>query len=136
MPLDMKENAKRLLAEVRNQLNQFNIQSAEIYESNVIAFLDQCSNDLFLKDAIVKWDNEEEEFDFLWDTSRLDCRFSVSLKEATWHFWAGINTHNQDDKCYQHDIGGMDIEGNEYCFARDFFEAMSWEIDNFGKYKK
>ena len=131
----MKENATRLLADLKKQLNQLNIPNAERYEANAIAFLNQCPNDFFLQDATVVWDNEEE-FDFLWDTVRLDCRFSVSLKEATWHFWAGINTHNQDDKCYQHGIGGMDIEGNEDCFARDFFEAMSWEIDNFGKYKK
>ena len=131
----MKNNATRLLNDVRDQLNQLNIPNAERYEANVMAFLNQCPNDFFLQDAKVEWDNEGE-FDFLWDTIRLDCRFSIGLEETTWHFWAGVNTHNQDDECYQHGIGGMDIEGNEDCFAYNFFDSMSWEIDDFGKYKE
>lgn len=130
----MRDNETRLLCDVRNQLKEFNIPNAERYEANAIAFLNQCPNDFFLQDAIVVWDNEEE-FDFLWDTVRLDCRFSIGLEETSWHFWAGINTHNQDDECYQHDVGGMTIEGNENDFAYCFFESMSWEIDSFGKYK-
>ena len=130
----MKENATRLLADVRNQLNLLNIPNAERYEANVMAFLNQCPNDSFLQDATVVWDNEEE-FDFLWDTVRLDCRFSIGQEETSWHFWAGINTHNKDDECYQHGVGVMTIEGNENDFAYDFFECMSWEIDACGKYK-
>lgn len=33
-------------------------------------------------------------------------------------------------------LGGMDIEENEDYFAYSFFESMSWEFDNFGKYKE
>ena len=131
----MKDNATRLLCDVRNQLKEINIPNAERYEANAIAFLNQCPNDFFLQDATVVWDNEEE-FDFLWDTVRLDCRFSIGLEETSWHFWAGVNTHNQDDECYQHGVGGMTIEGNENDFAYCFFESMSWEIDSFGKYKE
>lgn len=130
----MKDNAARLLTDVRNQINQLNIPNAERYEVNMLAFLNQCPNDFFLQDAKVEWDNKDE-FDFLWNTTRLDCRFSVGLEEATWHFGAGVNTHKQDDECYQHGVGGMSIEGNEDDFAYSFFESMSWEIDDFGKYK-
>ena len=70
----MKENATRLLTDFKNQLNQLNILNAERYEANVILFLNQCPNDFFLQNTAVVWDNEEE-FDFLWDTVRLDCRF-------------------------------------------------------------
>lgn len=83
----------------------------------------------FLADAIVKWD-EKEEFDFLWDTARLDCRFSVGLEETSWHLWAGVNTHSKDDECFQHGIGGMEIKGNEDYFAHSFFEYMGCEFDS------
>ena len=83
----------------------------------------------FLADAIVKWD-EKEEFDFLWDTALLDCRFSVGLEETSWHLWAGVNTHSKDDECFQHGIGGMEIKGNENYFAHSFFEYMGCEFDS------
>ena len=116
----MEANAQRLLESVKTQLLQFNIPDAERYEANVVAFLNQCPNDAFLADTIVKWD-EKDEFDFLWDTARLDCRFSIALEETSWHLWAGVNTHSKDDECYQHGIGGMGIEGNEDFFAHGFF---------------
>ncbi len=120
------QNAQRLLAEVKKLLVQFSIADAERYETNVVAFLNQCPNDKFLEDAAVVWDNEE--FDFLWDTPLLDCRFSIGLMETTWRFWAGVNTHHKDDECYQSGVGGMEIEGNEDYFAYTFFESMGWEI--------
>lgn len=130
----MKDNVKRLLTDVRNQISQLNIPNAERYEANVVAFLNQCPNDFFLQDAKVEWDGQEK-FDFYWDTIRLDCSFSVGLEKTSWHFWAGVNTHKQDDECYQHGFGGMSIEGNEDDFAFAFFDSMSWEIDRLGKYK-
>lgn len=123
----MKDNAFRLLTDVRAQLDQYSIVNPERYEANVIAFLNQCPNDLILLDAKVVWDGKDE-FDFLWDTQRFDCRFSIGLNETIWHLWAGVNTHKQDDECYQHGIGGMDIEGNEDRFANTFYESMGWEI--------
>ncbi len=123
----MKTNALRLLEDVKSQLNQIKIPNAEKYEANIIAFLNQCPHDLILQDAQVKWD-EKEEFDFRWDTAHLDCRFSIGLEETTWHIWVGINTHNQNDECYQHGIGGIEIDGNEDCFAKIFYETMEWEI--------
>ena len=123
----MDANAQKLLSEVRAQLAQFGISNAERYEANVVAFLNQCPNDIILANAIVKWDGKEE-FDFIWDTAHLDCRFSVGEDETTWHFWSGINTHSKDDECFQHGIGGMEIEGNEEYFAYRFFESMEWEL--------
>ena len=125
----MEANAQRLLENVKTQLLQFSIPNAERYEANIRAFLNQCPNDVFLADAIVKWD-EKEEFDFLWDTARLDCRFSVGLEETSWHLWAGVNTHSKDDECFQHGIGGLGIEGNEDYFAHSFFEYMGCEFDS------
>lgn len=125
----MEANAQRLLESVKTQLLQFSIHNAERYEANIRAFLNQCPNDVFLADAIVKWD-EKEEFDFLWDTARLDCRFSVGLEETSWHLWAGVNTHSKDDECFQHGIGGMEIKGNEDYFAHSFFEYMGCEFDS------
>lgn len=125
----MESNAQRLLESVKTQLLQFNIPDAERYEANVVAFLNQCPNDAFLADTIVKWD-EKDEFDFLWDTARLDCRFSITLEETSWHLWAGVNTHSKDDECYQHGIGGMGIEGNEDFFAHGFFEGLGWEFED------
>lgn len=125
----MEANAQRLLESVKTQLLQFSIHNAERYETNIRAFLNQCPNDVFLADAIVKWD-EKEEFDFLWDTARLDCRFSVGLEETSWHLWAGVNTHSKDDECFQHGIGGMEIKGNEDYFAHSFFEYMGCEFDS------
>ena len=126
----MKDNALRLLEEARSQLSKYAIPNAKRYEANIIAFLAQCSNDIYLKDAKAVWDGKEE-IDFLWDTSRLDCRFSIGLEETPWHFWAGVNTHQQDYECYRHGIGGMCIEGNETHFAHTFFESMSREMDSF-----
>lgn len=123
----MKTNAQRLLNEVRELLGKYNIANAELYEANIVSFLKQCPNDVYLRDVTVVWDNKEE-FDFRWDTKLLDCRFSVGLKETTWHFWAGVNTHHKDDECYQNGVGGMEIEGNENFFAYTFFESMGWEI--------
>lgn len=125
----MEANAQRLLESVKTQLLQFSIHNAERYEANIRAFLNQCPNDVFLADAIVKWD-EKEEFDFLWDTARLDCRFSVGLEETSWYLWAGVNTHSKDDECFQHGIGGMEIKGNEDYFAHSFFEYMGCEFDS------
>ena len=125
----MEANAQRLLESVKTQLLQFSIPNAERYEANIRAFLNQCPNDVFLADAIVKWD-EKEEFDFWWDTARLDCRFSVGLEETSWHLWAGVNTHSKDDECFQHGIGGMEIKGNEDHFAHSFFEYMGCEFDS------
>ena len=123
----MEANAQKLLCEVRTQLTQFGIPDAERFEANVISFLSQCPNDIILADATVKWDGETE-FDFLWDTAHLDCRFSIGVDKTSWHLWVGINTHSKEDECFQHGIGGMDIEGNEDCFAYCFFESMEWEI--------
>ena len=120
----MKDNALRLLTDVRAQLEYYSITDYEKYEANVIAFLKQCPNDLILLDAKVLWDGKEE-FDFLWDTPRFDCRFSIGLDFTTWHLWAGVNTHSKDDECYQHGIGGMEIEDNEDFFAYTFFELFS-----------
>lgn len=125
----MEANAQRLLESVKTQLLQFSIHNAERYETNIRAFLNQCPNDVFLADAIVRWE-EKEEFDFLWDTARLDCRFSVGLEETSWHLWAGVNTHSKDDECFQHGIGGMEIKGNEDYFAHSFFEYMGCEFDS------
>ena len=123
----METNAQRLLADVKSQLEQFNIPNAEQYEANVTAFLNQCPDDRILADATVAWDNKEE-FDFLWDTKLFDCRFSVGLTDTRWHLWAGVNNHSKDDECYQNGVGGMEIEGNEDFFAYTFFESMEWEI--------
>ncbi|MBO7541236.1 MAG: hypothetical protein J6T33_06210 [Bacteroidales bacterium] len=131
----MEENASRLLKDVQEQLVQLNVPNAEQYESNVVMFLNQCPDDRILKDATVAWDGEKE-LDFLWDTERFDCRFSVGLVEVRWHLWAGVNTHNQDDECYQHGIGGMGIKGNEDFFAYTFFESMGWEIKDLEKNNK
>ena len=125
----MKTHALRLLGDVKSQLTQYGIPNAEKYVANVVMFLNQCPDDVILEDAKVVWDNEGE-FDFLWDTSRLDCRFSVGLENTRWHLWAGVNNHRKDDECYQHGIGGMDIEGNEDFFAYAFFESLGWEFSS------
>ncbi len=123
----MGENAQRLLNDVQTQLTEYQTANAKKFEANVTAFLNQCPNDAFLKDAKVEWDGKGE-FDFLWDTDLLDCRFSVGLMETSWHYWSGVNTHQKDDECYQHGIGGMDIKGNEDDFAYYFFDAMTWDL--------
>ena len=68
----MKDNALRLLTDVRAQLEQYGIANPERFEANVKAFLNQCPDDRILQDAKVLWDGKEE-FDFLWDTHRFDC---------------------------------------------------------------
>lgn len=123
----MKDNALRLLNDVRAQLEQYGIANSERFEANVKAFLNQCPDDRILQDAKVLWDGKEE-FDFLWDTHRFDCRFSIGLDDTSWHLWTGVNTHSEDDECYQHGIGGMDIDGYEERFAYIFYESMGWEI--------
>lgn len=125
----METNAQRLLDSVKEQLIKFNVPNAAQYESNVVLFLNQCPDDRILKDATVVWDGGTYgDFDFLWDTKFFDCRFSVGLTDTGWHLWAGVNNHCKDDECYQHGIGGMEIEGNEDFFAYSFFESMEWEI--------
>lgn len=61
----METNAKRLLADVKAQLAQFNIPNAEKYVANVVAFLNQCPKDEILEITTVSWENEGE-FDFHW----------------------------------------------------------------------
>ena len=131
---DMESNAQRLLNKVKEQLVEFNIPHAIQYEANVVAFLNQCPDDRILKDATVSWDGEID-FDFKWDTERFDCRFSIGLTDTGWHLWAGVNNHSKDDECFQHGIGGMEIEGNEDFFAHDFFESMEWEMRDYDKMK-
>ena len=127
----MGTNAQRLLADVKAQLIEFNISNAEKYVTNVVAFLNQCPDDVILEDAKVMWDNVEE-FDFRWDTAHLDCRFSIGLEDTTWHLWAGVNNHKQDDKCYRYGFGGEEIEDND-SFAYVFFDGMKWEIVTCGR---
>ncbi len=122
----MGTNAKRLLADVRALLIQFNISKAERYEANVIAFLDQCPKDDILEITTVSWDNEGE-FDFHWKTQRLDCWFSVGLEDVRWSVWVGINNHCKDEECYMEGWGGMKIEDCDY-FTYGFFDSIDWKI--------
>ena len=128
----MGTNALKLLADVKAQLIQYNIPNAAKYESNVVAFLNQCPDDVILEDSKVVWDNNEGEFDFLWDTAHLDCRFSVGLEDTSWHLWAGVNNHKQDDECYKNGVGGEEIDGND-SFAYTFFDEMKLEIVTCGR---
>lgn len=122
----METNAQRLLADVKAQLAQYNIPNAEKYEANVVAFLNQCTDDVILEDAKVVWDNEKE-FDFLWDTAHLDCRFSIGLEDTSWQLWVGVNNHSKDDECYVHGVGGEEIDDRNI-FASIFFDEMEWHI--------
>ncbi len=121
----MGTNAQRLLDDVKTQLAQYNIPNAEKYEANVVAFLNQCPDDVLLENATVAWDNEEE-FDFNWDTPHLDCCFSISLDDTRFHFWAGVNNHSENDECYQQGVGGLAVIYDD--FARDFYDSLKWEI--------
>lgn len=125
--VSMKENAFRLLAEVKKQIGQHVISNTERYEANILAFLNQCPDDVILTDAMVVWEDNDK-FVFYWDTSHLDCYFTVGLEDAFWHIWVGENTHKQDDECYTNGIGGMEIKGNEDCFAYGFFDTMKYVI--------
>lgn len=127
----MIDNEQRLLDEVQIQLELYKITNAEKYLNNCKLFLKQCPDERILEDAFVLWDKEEE-FDFLWDTRHLDCRFSVGLEDSTWHMWVGINHHSSDDETYTNGVGGEDID--EDCnFAYTFFEEMQWHIIECGR---
>lgn len=128
----MEGNALRLLSDVRNLLIQHQIAEAERYESNVIAFLNQCPNDIILNDAMVIWDRKGE-FDFLWDTAHLDCIFSIGIEYVSWHLWVGENNHCKDDECYTHGVGGIEIEGSEENFAFSFMCPMDWHVITCGR---
>ena len=55
----MKDNALRLLTDVRAQLEQYGIANPKRFEANVKAFLNQCPDDRILQDAKVLWDGKE-----------------------------------------------------------------------------
>lgn len=125
------DNTQRLLDEVQIQIELYNIPNPARYINNCKLFLQQCPNNIILDDAYVLWDAEEE-FDFLWNTAHLDCRFSVGLEGTTWHTWVGINHHSNDDETYLHGIGGDDID-EECTFACSFFEDMHYHIIERGR---
>lgn len=119
----MDTNSLRLLTNVKSLIAQHNIPNAEKYEANVVAFLNQCPDDMILEIAKVVWDSNDCDFDFLWDTDNLDCIFCVGLTEIGWRIWAGLNNHKPDEKCLLEGVGGDRIEDNDFC-ADDFFEQM------------
>ena len=118
----METNAQRLLADVRSQLVKFKISNAEQYEANVMAFLDECPNDVILEEAKVEWDNDGD-FVISWDTDNLDCIFHISLQEIGWRIWAGINNHKKEEICL---LEGVGVDEVEYIDdnAIEFFEQM------------
>lgn len=120
-------NADRLLKEIEPKLAEMDPIDSKRFEKNIKAFLKQCPDDGILAESHISWDEEEREFDILWDTSNLDMRFSIGLDDVTWHIWTGINHHNKDDECFSHGVGGEDID-DEDSFASWFFDCikMDW----------
>ena len=130
----MGTNAQRLIADIRTQIVQFNIPNAEKYEENVMAFLNQCPDDIILEDAKVMWDNDGD-FVISWDTDNLDCIFRVGLKEIGWRIWVGINNHKKDEKCFLEGVGGDEIVYNDF-YADEFFEQMQYLICKYLNFRK
>lgn len=124
--LGIINNTQRLLDEVRTQIDLYGISSAEKYLHNCELYLKQCPDSQILKDAFVLWDKEIE-FDFLWYTAHLDCRFSIGLDDTRWHMWVGINHHSSDDETYSNGVGGEGIDEND-SFAYIFFDEMHYYI--------
>lgn len=124
-------NTQRLMDEVQIQMELYNISNTDRYINNCRLFLQQCPDTQILDDAYALWDKGGE-FDFLWDTSHLDCRFSVGLEDTSWHMWVGINHHSSDDETYTIGVGGEAID-EECTFANTFFEEMHWHIIERGR---
>ena len=125
---EMKNNTERLLDEFKQVLLKQSIPDSEIYEKNLHAFLSQCPDDGMLAEAHLRWDEEEQELDVLWDTSNLDGRFSIGATDSRWRLWVGVNHHSKDDECFTHGVGGEEIT-EEGIFAMYFFDYMNdyWE---------
>jgi len=123
-----KNNTERILDEYKQVILKLSIQDSEIYEKNLQAFLRQCPDDGMLAEAHLRWDEEEQELDVLWDTSNLDGRFSIGATNCRWMLWVGVNNHNKDDRCFAHGFGGEEIT-DEGVFAMWFFDNMNdyWE---------
>lgn len=124
--LGVIDDTQRLLDEVQIQIDLYGIPNAERYLHNCELYLKQCPDRQILEDAFVLWDKEAE-FDFLWNTAHLDCRFSIGLDDTRWHMWVGINHHSSDDETYTNGVGGEDIDEND-SFAYIFFNEMHYYI--------
>lgn len=124
--LGVIDDTQRLLDEVQIQIDLYGIPNAERYLHNCELYLKQCPDSQILEDAFVLWDKEAE-FDFLWNTEHLDCRFSIGLDDTSWHMWVGINHHSSDDETYTNGVGGEDIDEND-SFAYIFFNEMHYYI--------
>ena len=119
-------NSDRIQEELKELIVINKIHSSDVYERNVFSFFKQCPDDGMLNEAHIRWDREENEFDIIWDTSNLDVRFSIGIKECSWGFWAGENHHRKDDKCFCWGFGGEDIDDKDL-FATYFFDCMNDE---------
>ena len=124
--LGVIDDTQRLLDEVQMQIDLYGIPNAERYLHNCELYLKQCPDSQILEDAFVLWDKEIE-FDFLWYTAHLDCRFSIGLDDTRWHMWVGINHHSSDDETYSNGVGGEGIDEND-SFAYIFFDEMHYYI--------
>lgn len=124
--LGVIDDTQRLLDEVQIQIDLYGIPNAERYLHNCELYLKQCPDSQILEDAFVLWDKEIE-FDFLWYTAHLDCRFSIGLDDTRWHMWVGINHHSSDDETYSNGVGGEGIDEND-SFAYIFFDEMHYYI--------
>ena len=118
-------NADRLQKEAKPLLAELDPVDSERFEKNIKAFLKECPDDGILVESHICWDEEEREFDILWDTSNLDMRFSIGIDEVRWHIWAGVNHHSKDDVTFTNGVGGNDINDGEP-FAFLFFDNLEY----------